>query len=205
MLRPGARRSTTTGGALLASAGRSTRTRRGRRHVRERTHPWVASASAGRGGDHRRRARSRNRCPAAVRSARGTSRGRWRPCRSRRRGCASRPATRWAPRPPPDVPSVHLPIDGRLELLLRHLRPAPDALALRFGVQLPVGAPTRTAVRAQAAPTAGREVFHGLAAGFLRLTVLGPLLVHGARRDLLGGVFRLAPVLEAFFDVFVLP
>src|SRR3954447_535002 len=94
---------------------------------------------------------------------------------------------------------------GALQLRLVHLRPALDALALRLGVELLAGAPTRSRVRAQAASTRRRDVVDRRAARGLRLAGPGALLVDRAGRDLLGLLRRPTALLEAVLDVLVLP
>src|SRR4029079_9103799 len=94
--------------------------------------------------------------------------------------------------------------DGALELRLVHLRAALDVGLGSLGVELVVGPAALAAVRAQAAAPLGRQVVERGPARRLALAVLRPILVDGARRDLLGGVLVLAALLEAFLDVLVL-
>src|SRR6187401_2039881 len=95
-------------------------------------------------------------------------------------------------------------IDGALELRLRHLRAAGDVLAAGFVVELIARPATGPLVRAQSAPSPRGNIVDRRAARLPGLAGTGTFLVHGARRDLLGGVLVLAPLLETFLDVFVL-
>src|SRR5262249_29358691 len=88
---------------------------------------------------------------------------------------------------------------------LRHLRAALDVLLTRFVVELGLRTTARTAVRSQSAATPGRDVLGRRAAGLARLAGARTFFVHGARRDLLGGVVALTAVEQSFLDVVVLP
>src|SRR5690242_10270945 len=97
-----------------------------------------------------------------------------------------------------------LPPDGLLELCLGHLRPALDVLLLGLVVELVPAAALGAAVRAQPAAPAGGHVVRRGAALLLGLPRACPLLVHGARRDLLGDVLAAAALLQTGLDVLVL-
>src|SRR5699024_5084619 len=81
-------------------------------------------------------------------------------------------------------------VDGVAQLLLVHLRPPLDALALRVLVELVLGAPLSARVGALPAALRGGLVLRGGAAGLLGLALLGAGLVHGAGGDLLRLVLR---------------
>ena len=95
--------------------------------------------------------------------------------------------------------------NGALQLGLRHLRAALDALVASLVVELFLGPAARTTMRTKAAATRRRDVTDRRSTRRPRLAVLRPLLVDGAGRDLLGLVVGPAPILEAFLDVLVLP
>src|SRR5207248_2105806 len=81
---------------------------------------------------------------------------------------------------------------------------APDALTAGFVVELLLGATARAPVGAQSSAAARRDVFGGRPAGLAGLTGACPLLVDGARRDLLGHVLGPAVVPAPLLDVLVL-
>src|SRR6266511_2959115 len=78
-------------------------------------------------------------------------------------------------------------------------------MILRLFVQLVEGPSARPRVRAEPSAAPRGDVLDGRPAGLLRLAGPRPLLVHGAGRDLLGQVLRLASLAEPFLDVLVLP
>src|SRR5207248_10271130 len=80
----------------------------------------------------------------------------------------------------------------------------PDALLLRLGVELLLGAATRTAMRSEPPAAARRDVARRRTAPGARLTRARPLLVHGAGGDLLGDIGGAAVLLQALLDVAVL-
>src|ERR687898_127297 len=100
--------------------------------------------------------------------------------------------------------SPSLPPNGALELALVHLRAALDVLVLRLLIELVEGPPAGALVRAQPAAPAGGDVLRGGPGGGARLSGPRPLLVHGASRDLLGGVLGAAALLQPLLDVLVL-
>src|SRR3954453_21506662 len=103
-------------------------------------------------------------------------------------------------------PSLLAAVDRALQLRLVHARAALDVELPRLVVELLLRAALR-AVRAgaHAAAAAGGHVLAGEAGRRLRLAGTRPLLVDGARGDLLRALRRRALLLLAVDDVLVLP
>src|SRR6266511_2231747 len=78
-------------------------------------------------------------------------------------------------------------------------------MILRLFVQLVEGPSARPRVRAEPSAAPRGDVLDGRPAGLLGLARPGPLLVHGAGRDLLGDALGFASLAKPFRDVLVLP